>query len=45
MEKDSPIYFQNLKKLSYYRERFESGDVPKKKKRHKQYTIFDFIGV
>ena len=32
MEKDSPIYFQNMKNLSYFRERFESGYIPKRRK-------------
>lgn len=45
MEKDSFNSFRPNQTLKQIRERFESGDVPKKKKRHKQYTIFDFIGV
>lgn len=44
MEKDSFNSFRPNQTLKQIRERFENGYVPKKKKRHKQYSIFDLIG-
>lgn len=44
MEKDSFNSFRPKQTLKQIRERFENGYVPKRKKRHKQYSIFDLIG-
>ena len=41
MEKDSFNSFRPNQTLKQIRERFENGYEPKKKKRHKQYSLFD----